>query len=127
MRLVIDIPDDEYERIQAMDWKNGDRWYSYECIAIHNGKPLPKGHGRLIDAEELKKDYPHDTDWDYPVNTNKYVVESIDNAPTIIEADTTRDCKTCGHSNDGKCAGTEECHECMWVNKYIEADKEGCL
>ena len=47
------------------------------------------------------------------------------NVPVIIEADTTRDCKTCGHSNDGKCAFTEECHECMWVNKYIEADKEG--
>ena len=40
----------------------------------------------------------------------------------IIGADTTRDCKTCGHSNEGKCAGTEECHDCMWVNNYIEAD-----
>lgn len=36
----------------------------------------------------------------------------------------TRDCKTCGHSNGGKCAYTEECHECMFENKYIEADKE---
>ena len=38
---------------------------------------------RLIDADELKKNYPHDSDWEYPVNTNEYVCESIDNAPTI--------------------------------------------
>ena len=44
-------------------------------------------HGRLIDADALKKEYPHDTDWNYPVNTNCYVVESIDNAPTVIEAE----------------------------------------
>jgi hypothetical protein len=44
-------------------------------------------HGRLIDAEKLKNEYPHDTDWDYPVNTNCYVCESIDNAPTVIEAE----------------------------------------
>lgn len=55
--------------------------------AIKNGTVLSKGHGRLIDADELKKEYPHDTDWDYPVNTNCYVVESIDNSPTIIEAE----------------------------------------
>lgn len=57
------------------------------CDAIANSILLPEGHGRLIDADELKKEYPHDTDWDYPVNTNCCVVESIDNVPTIIEAD----------------------------------------
>ena len=46
---------------------------------------VPEPHGRLIDAEKLKNKYPHDTDWDYPVNTNCYVCESIDNAPTVIE------------------------------------------
>lgn len=29
-----------------------------------------------------------------------------------------RDCKTCKHSDNGNCAGTEECHECMWESKY---------
>ena len=48
---------------------------------------VPEPHGRLIDAEKLKNEYPHDTDWDYPVNTNSYVCESIDNAPTVIEAE----------------------------------------
>ena len=48
---------------------------------------LPEKHGRLIDAELLKNEFPHDTDWDYPVNTNCYVCESIDDAPTVIEAE----------------------------------------
>lgn len=48
---------------------------------------LPEKHGRLIDADLLKNEYPHDTDWDYPVNTNSYVCESIDDAPTVIRAE----------------------------------------
>ena len=48
--------------------------------------PVPP-HGRLIDADKLKEEFPHDEDWDYPVNTNSYVVETIDKSPTIIEAE----------------------------------------
>lgn len=48
---------------------------------------LPEKHGRLIDADELKGQYPHDSDWEYPVNTNEYVVQTINEAPTIIEAE----------------------------------------
>lgn len=44
-------------------------------------------HGRLIDADKLKEEFPHDEDWNYPVNTNSYVVETIDKLPTIIEAE----------------------------------------
>ena len=43
--------------------------------------------GGVSDAEKLKNEYPHNTDWDYPVNTNSYVCESIDNASTVIEAE----------------------------------------
>lgn len=48
---------------------------------------LPEKHGRLIDADKLKEEFPKDTDWEYPVNTNCYVCESIENAPTVIEAE----------------------------------------
>lgn len=48
---------------------------------------VPNKHGRLIDADELKGQYPHDSDWEYPVNTNEYVVQTINEAPTIIEAE----------------------------------------
>ena len=38
---------------------------------------------RPIDADTLKKEFPKDTDWEYPVNTNEYVCEMIDSQPTI--------------------------------------------
>ena len=40
-------------------------------------------HGRLIDADALKNEFPKDSDWEYPVNTNEYVCEMIDAQPTI--------------------------------------------
>lgn len=44
IELVIKIPEETYKDIQSHDWKNGERWYSEEWKAIHNGTPLPKGH-----------------------------------------------------------------------------------
>ena len=38
---------------------------------------------RPIDADTLKKEFPKDTDWEYPVNTNEYVCEKIDLQQTI--------------------------------------------
>lgn len=38
---------------------------------------------RLIDGDKLKREFPKDSDWDYPVNTNSYVCEMIDKMPTI--------------------------------------------
>ena len=38
---------------------------------------------RLIDANALKLEYPKDKDWDYPVNTNSEVCETIDAQPTV--------------------------------------------
>ena len=32
---------------------------------------------RLIDADELKKEFPHDEDWEYPVNSNSLVNEMV--------------------------------------------------
>lgn len=39
----------------------------------------------------------------------------------------TRDCKTCKRSNNGECAFTEECHECMWKSKYEQQPSEDCI
>lgn len=54
MQIVIDIPEGIFNTIQA------DEMISREQLAIlqmHilNGTPLPEGHGRLIDADELLK------------------------------------------------------------------------
>ena len=65
MKIVIDIPKEMYEN--ALN----DRLCGSEIVvnAIKNGTPLPKGHGRLIDANEVT------------AYNNLYEV------PTIIEAD----------------------------------------
>ena len=47
--------------------------------AIANGTPLPKGHGRLIDENDL---------WFEDIDDISCVTQrNVENAPTIIEAD----------------------------------------
>jgi hypothetical protein len=52
MHVVIDIPEKLYKDV-VEHTKNGytgsDVW-----IAVANGIPLPKGHGRLIDADAIE-------------------------------------------------------------------------
>ena len=80
MQIVIDIKDDDYYDII------GDTPYIFigeyttrEVInAVKKGTPLPKGHGRLIDADKLWDSY-HDLDYDF--------YEAFDLVETIIEAD----------------------------------------
>ena len=38
-----------------------------------------------------------------------------------------RDCNSCKHSDNGKCAYTEECHECMWESKYEQQPCGDCV
>lgn len=37
---------------------------------------------------------------------------------TVEEIVMSIDCKSCKHSDNGKCAYTEECHDCMWKSQY---------
>ena len=70
MQIVIDIPEEEYRKVQ-----DGRASVSMMQKAIRNGTPLPKGHGRLIDADRLMR-------------VDHIILEStVNNAPTIIEAD----------------------------------------
>ena len=71
MQIVIDIPDEKYDRLLYQDIIS---LRSY----VENGIVLPKGHGDLIDRRELLK-LPIDKA-NYPSNYVKY-------APTIIEKD----------------------------------------
>lgn len=53
MKLVIDIPDECYEELTMASFPIQD---AYRLVAwIKDGTLLPKGHGRLIDAEEAKE------------------------------------------------------------------------
>ena len=100
MQIVIDIPEYLYKAIQS--YKNPTK----EETAIANGTPLPKGHGRLIDADRFINDfaccgYIEDMDVDY----FRTVV------PTIIEADTESEdkCKNCEYYHN---PDYTRCHEC---------------
>lgn len=89
-KLVVEISEEEYNRIQNFDWdwKYADIWFSEEQKAIHNGKILPKGYGRLIDADELPISSIDITDLPYDDKGLAVVLlEDIECAPTVIEAD----------------------------------------
>lgn len=79
MKLIIDISERAYESIKSCGYVSCD----FNMIkAIREGIPLPKGHGRLVDTDTLKKK-AFSQDW----FENIVNVEDIDNAPTIIEAE----------------------------------------
>ena len=75
MKLMINVPKEEYKRVMDGKWE-GNPLADY----IENGKPIQKGHGDLIDRQELLKSTLCKT----------FGLRSVDieNAPTIIEADT---------------------------------------
>lgn len=71
MKILIEISDQKYKWIVD----NPQTYTDDLCEAIRNGTPLPKGHGRLIDADALTEKAPE-------------IQEHLDVlAPTIIEAD----------------------------------------
>ncbi len=52
MRIIIDIPKEAYNQLKkdgCVDWLDAEN--ILDCVA--NGTPLPKGHGKLIDADAL--------------------------------------------------------------------------
>lgn len=87
MQVVINIDDNFYKR--AMVYKgeqfpDNDDLLSALITAVNNGVPLPKKHGRLIDANRLRSMYSINR---ANFNTVVGIQKWIDEAPTIIEAD----------------------------------------
>lgn len=87
MKLVIDIPE---EIIIACMQHNRpvdcEMFANKMVLDIANGTPLPKGHGRLIDADELYAEFADGTEGvDFSHWTRADIAEAIDDAPTIIE------------------------------------------
>ena len=74
MKLVIEMPEEEYRWIKGSDETVFADVASKECMlhAIKNGTPLPKRHGRLIDADAIPRHLVRD-------------IDEIDKQPTIIE------------------------------------------
>lgn len=91
IELVIKIPEEVYKKAK----ETHDVMCDSVWLGIKYGTPLPKGHGRLIDADELSPTCRYYKDCSYEVRCDRckyegnYVVSEKDltDAPTIIEAD----------------------------------------
>lgn len=80
MKLVIEIPEEVYNNA-----KNDMLCGSILLVnAIKNGKPLPKGHGRLGDLDALQKEV---SSWGMNDYEPSDFIDEINKADTIIEAD----------------------------------------
>ena len=89
MQLVIEISDKFYKNILNNTYDYGDM-----NVIIQNGTPLPKGHGRLIDADAYRKELRIEIpNLDYDGSLEPYeegiysTIMSLDDTPTIIEAE----------------------------------------
>jgi hypothetical protein len=92
MQLVINIDEEIYKRV--LPYKdvpvisNLANDFPEITHAIANGVPLPKEHGRLIDADELYGDFIDGTEgYDCQTWNRSEIGDVIEYAPTIIEAD----------------------------------------
>lgn len=99
MQILIDIDENVFTRlfdngIEDYEMANDD----LSAMAIRRGAPLPKGHGRLIDADKLKEWVQDVIKVNYTIEDRTDAVEQellvldwfderIDSAPTIIEAE----------------------------------------
>ena len=85
MQIVSEIAEEYYEQM-----KNTPFWWSGMKNCILNGKPLPKGHGRLIDAYEIIEQVNNmadELDNDYTIADIEKVGTLLESISTIIEAD----------------------------------------
>ena len=76
-RIVINIPDATYDFCNKYGYDN-----NIISQAVKNGILLPKGHGRLIDADALRDTYTRAGLVGYDEE-----IQAIDDSPTVIKAD----------------------------------------
>lgn len=96
MRVVIDIDDNIYTRLfdngVPIDLTTTINDAKDIATAIRKGTPLPKGHGRLIDADEAIKILKSLGNRDYrrkngTIQEAEKMLRFDEYIPTIIEAD----------------------------------------
>ena len=87
MQIVIDIPEDVVECAKSSP--NYYPTYHFEEIwrAIIDGIPLPKRHGRLIDADKLHNCECKGNFSECDTCLDDDLCNLVNEAPTIIEAD----------------------------------------
>ena len=82
IELVINIAEEIYKVSQIIDVKYEDT-IQIPLEVIANGKPLPKGHGRLGDLDALREEV---SSWGMNDYEPSDFTDAIDQADTIIEA-----------------------------------------
>jgi len=78
MQIVIDIDEKYYELLKHDVLVNRNDYKPIVLIA--KGKPLPAGHGELVDLEKMIEDF-----WDG--NFMEIHKDDLSKIPTVIEAD----------------------------------------
>ena len=121
MRVVIDIPDEEYTVLA--------KWFKLQKLsatleqrifcAVADGTVLPEGHGDLIDRDAIARKILPLID----PETRLYIEEKLYNAPTVIKADKivedtsiTKECITCKHYAPDDYDISDRCCECLEDN-----------
>lgn len=83
VKLIIELPKEDFKKL-VNPYQHNEIWCNRLKRIVMHGIPLPKGHGRLIDADVLC-----DYFWDNrsKLYTCKDLQIVIDKAQPIIEAD----------------------------------------
>lgn len=81
MKIVIDIPE-EYKKLLDNGDADGNVRKSI-LLAVANGTPLPKGHGRILDEKDILDTENNDGGWYDLVDMPDYIA----GVKAIIEAE----------------------------------------
>ena len=81
MQIVIDIPE-KYKDLLDKGEADGSIRKSI-LLAVSNGTPLPKGHGRILDEKDILDTKNNDGGWYDLVDMPEYIA----GVKAIIEAD----------------------------------------
>ena len=83
MKLIIDIPEEKY--LFAKQLADGGKEKDPLILALGNGVPIPKGHGEIIDINEIRE--VEIDDGNIANYTKGSDIDLYIDAPAIIEAD----------------------------------------
>ena len=92
MQIVIDIPDQMYQKIKetnmVISGRRSGRSFDYILFnAVNTGTPLPKGHGKLVDIGQCdRKLFYQQCGGADSFITVKSAFDMLLSLPTIIEA-----------------------------------------
>ena len=84
MKILIDISEDAYQEVLRRGLSLCPANEQSLVKAIKKGIQLPKGHGRLIDADEAKKVMVYEM---FGTGYQSRAVRVLESIPTIIEAE----------------------------------------